>query len=68
MATMTQSVATTELSSGPRIYNLFPLLAGPVAAWAEHTRAAWEDRLDRLEAHLHQTPDRTDTRPTTETT
>ena len=22
--------------SGPRIYNLFPLLAGPVPAWAEH--------------------------------
>ena len=22
--------------SGPRIYNLFPLLAGPVPAWADH--------------------------------
>lgn len=36
-----------------------------VAAWAEHTRSAWEHRLDRLEAHLaahhpHQ-PDRPET-------
>jgi DNA-binding transcriptional ArsR family regulator len=23
-----------------------------IAAWAEHTRAAWEGRLDRLDAHL----------------
>ncbi len=23
-----------------------------VAAWAEHTRAAWEQRLDRLDTHL----------------
>ncbi len=23
-----------------------------IAAWAEHTRAAWEQRLDRLDAHL----------------
>ena len=30
-----------------------PLL--DIAAWAEHTRAAWEHRLDRLEAHLHRT-------------
>jgi DNA-binding transcriptional ArsR family regulator len=27
-----------------------PLLE--IAAWADHTRAAWEQRLDRLEAHL----------------
>lgn len=26
-----------------------------IAAWAEHTRDAWEHRLDRLEAHLQQT-------------
>lgn len=25
-----------------------------IAAWAEHTRAAWEDRLDRLDAHLRR--------------
>ena len=25
-----------------------------VAAWAEHTRAAWEQRLDRLDAHLRR--------------
>jgi DNA-binding transcriptional ArsR family regulator len=23
-----------------------------IAAWAEHTHAAWEQRLDRLDAHL----------------
>jgi DNA-binding transcriptional ArsR family regulator len=26
-----------------------------IAAWAEHTRAAWEQRLDRLDAHLQRT-------------
>lgn len=26
-----------------------------IAAWAEHTRAAWEHRLDRLDAHLRHT-------------
>src|SRR6188472_3081955 len=26
-----------------------------IAAWAEHTRAAWEGRLDRLDAHLRRT-------------
>ena len=25
-----------------------------IAAWADHTRAAWEQRLDRLEAHLQR--------------
>ena len=30
-----------------------------IAAWAEHTRAAWEQRLDRLDAHLRRTSDRT---------
>lgn len=25
-----------------------------IAAWAEHTRAAWEHRLDRLDAHLRR--------------
>ena len=33
---MTQSVEQAGASSGPRIYNLFPLLAGPVAAWSDH--------------------------------
>lgn len=28
-----------------------------IAAWADHTRAAWEQRLDRLDAHLRQTAD-----------
>lgn len=27
-----------------------------VAAFAEHTRAAWEQRLDRLEVHLRDQP------------
>ena len=25
-----------------------------IARWAEHTQAAWEDRLDRLDAHLRR--------------
>jgi DNA-binding transcriptional ArsR family regulator len=25
-----------------------------IAAWAEHTRAAWEQRLDRLDTHLRR--------------
>jgi DNA-binding transcriptional ArsR family regulator len=25
-----------------------------IAAWAEHTRAAWEQRLDRLDEHLRR--------------
>ena len=29
-----------------------------IAAWAEHTQAAWEQRLDRLEAHLRCSSDR----------
>src|SRR5258708_38929885 len=32
---------------------------GEIAAWAEHTRAAWEQRLSRPEAHLPRPPDRT---------
>jgi DNA-binding transcriptional ArsR family regulator len=35
-----------------------------IAAWAEHTRGAWEHRLDRLDAHLRRTADRA-TSPTT---
>src|SRR6187455_1210227 len=30
-----------------------------IAAWAEHTRAAWDQRLDRLDAHLRRASDRT---------
>jgi len=26
-----------------------------IAAWAEHTHAAWEQRLDRLDTHLRST-------------
>jgi DNA-binding transcriptional ArsR family regulator len=37
-----------------------------IAAWAEHTRAAWEQRIDRLEAHLQRTAHRTASPPTTE--
>ncbi len=32
-----------------------------IAAWAEHTRVAWEHRLDRLDAHLQRT--RTESHP-----
>lgn len=34
-----------------------------IAAWADNTRVAWEDRLDRLEAHLRRTPDGTASQP-----
>ncbi len=34
-----------------------------IAAWAEHTRAAWEQRLDRLDAHLRHTRGRTASQP-----
>src|SRR5436305_7082423 len=30
-----------------------------IAAWAEHTRAAWEHRFDRFGAHLRRTSERT---------
>jgi DNA-binding transcriptional ArsR family regulator len=39
-----------------------------IATWADHTRAAWEQRLDRLGAHLQRGSDRTASRPTSETT
>src|ERR1700746_3417416 len=41
-----------------------PLLE--IAAWAEHTRAAWEQRLDRLDAHLRRRSERTASPPTLE--
>ena len=34
-----------------------------IAAWAEHTHAAWEQRLDRLDAHLRRTQGRTASQP-----
>ena len=37
-----------------------------IAAWAEHTRAAWEHRLDRLDAHLGHTSGRTASIPALE--
>ena len=42
-----------------------PLLE--IAAWADHTHAAWEQRLDRLDAHLRRIPRRTKTPPPSET-
>jgi DNA-binding transcriptional ArsR family regulator len=39
-----------------------------IAIWAEHTRAAWEQRLDRLNTHLRRASDRTASPPTSETT
>ena len=38
-----------------------------VAAWAEHTQAAWEQRLDRLEEHLRRTDETDPTSPSMET-
>ncbi len=43
---------------------LRPEALAEVGAWAEHTRQAWEQRLDRLEAFL-ATPGPTTTNPTT---
>src|SRR3954467_8647496 len=37
-----------------------------IAAWAERTRAAWEERLDRLDAHLHRNSERGPPPPTPE--
>ena len=37
-----------------------------IAAWAEHTRAAWEHRLDRLDEHLRRTTKRTKSSKTLE--
>ena len=34
-----------------------------IAAWAEHTRAAWDQRIDRLDAHLQRTSATTPTTP-----
>jgi DNA-binding transcriptional ArsR family regulator len=39
-----------------------------IATWAEHTRSAWEQRLDRLDTHLGRASDRTASPPTSETT
>ncbi|MFZ0493341.1 MAG: metalloregulator ArsR/SmtB family transcription factor [Acidimicrobiia bacterium] len=38
-----------------------------IAVWAEHTRDAWEQRLDRLDAHLRRASDQTASPPTLET-
>ncbi len=37
-----------------------------IAKWAEHTQAAWEQRLDRLDAHLARTTQPTASSPTLE--
>lgn len=37
-----------------------------IAVWAEHTRATWEHRLDRLDAHLRRASDQTASPPTLE--
>ena len=39
-----------------------------IAAWAEHTRAAWEQRLDRLDVHLRRASDPTASPSTLEPT
>lgn len=35
-----------------------------IAAWAEHTRTAWEQKLDRLDHHLRHTTEPNETDPT----
>src|SRR5215813_2780146 len=46
---------------------LRPEPLGEIAAWAEHTRATWESRLDRLDAHLQRAAKRTGSRARSET-
>jgi DNA-binding transcriptional ArsR family regulator len=45
---------------------LLPEPLAEIAAWAEHTRAAWDQRLDRLDLHLRRTSDRAASPPTLE--
>jgi len=33
-------MSTTNWTPGPRIYNLFPLLAGPLPQWTSHLEQA----------------------------
>lgn len=40
-----------------RLYRLNPEPLRDLATWLEPYRATWEERLDRLEAHLDATPD-----------
>lgn len=39
-------MSTTNQSSGPRIYNLFPLLAGPLPQWTSHLERAQQLGFD----------------------
>jgi starch synthase (maltosyl-transferring) len=39
-------MSTTESRTGPRIYNLFPLLAGPFPKWKEHLERARRMEFD----------------------
>lgn len=45
---------------------LEPAPLAEIAAWAEHTRAAWDQRLDRLDTHLRRASDQTASPPTSE--
>lgn len=45
---------------------LAPAPLAEIAAWAEHTRATWEQRLDRLDAHLQRAPDQSPSPSTSE--
>ena len=38
---------------------LRPEALGQVTEWAEHTRRAWEERFERLDAYLHELQART---------
>jgi starch synthase (maltosyl-transferring) len=40
--------ATSQISQGPRIYNLFPLLAGPLTRWKPHLERACRMGFDWL--------------------
>jgi hypothetical protein len=40
--------AATQVSQGPRIYNLFPLLAGPLPRWKPHLERARRMEFDWL--------------------
>lgn len=46
---------------------LRPEALAEVTAWAEHTRRAWEDRLERLDAYLRDVQRRSEDETTKET-
>lgn len=51
-------VVSRTVDAQRRIYRLEPRRLREVADWAEHQARYWNDKLDALEAHLHDPEDR----------